>query len=79
MSQLLTWNSRGQEQWAKCQTLCEVLNQLFTLKQFKKMKKKGYQKPTMKVVILQHRTQLLAGSGLNDPNDYTPGGNPFTY
>lgn len=28
------------------------------------MKKKGYQKPTMKVVILQHRTMLLAGSGV---------------
>ena len=43
------------------------------------MKKKSYQKPTMKVVILQHRTQLLAGSGLNDPNDYDDGGDPFTY
>ena len=43
------------------------------------MKKKDYQKPTMNIVKLQHRTQLLAGSGLNDPNDYTPGGNPFTY
>ena len=63
MSQLLTWNSRGQEQWAKCQTLCEVLNQLFTLKQLKIMKKKDYQKPTMRVVMLQHRTQLLQASG----------------
>lgn len=43
------------------------------------MKKKGYQKPTMRVVILQQRTQLLAGSGLNDPNDYNDGGDPFTY
>lgn len=43
------------------------------------MKKKGYQKPTMKVFILQHRTMLLAGSGLNDPDDYTPGDDPFTY
>ena len=43
------------------------------------MKKKGYQKPTMKVVILQHRTQLLVGSGLNDPADYPNGGDPFTY
>ena len=47
------------------------------------MKRKDYQKPTMKVVILQHRTQLLAGSveasGLNDPNDYNDGGDPFTY
>jgi len=43
------------------------------------MKKKGYQKPTMKVVILQHHAHLLQASGLNDPNDYTPGGDPFTY
>ena len=43
------------------------------------MKKKDYQKPTMKVVILQHRTQLLAGSGLNDPNDYNDGDDQFTY
>ena len=43
------------------------------------MKKKGYQKPTMRVVILQHRTMLLAGSGLNNPNDYNDGGDPFTY
>ena len=43
------------------------------------MKKKQYQKPTMRVVMLQQRTQLLAGSGLNDPNDYNDGGNPFTY
>lgn len=64
MSQLLTWNSRGQEQWAKCQTLCEVLNQLFTLKQLKIMKKKDYQKPTMNIVKLQHKTQLLQASGL---------------
>ena len=28
------------------------------------MKRKDYQKPTMKVVILQHRTMLLAGSGV---------------
>ena len=43
------------------------------------MKKKQYQKPTMRVVMLQQRSQLLAGSGLNDPNDYTPGDDPFTY
>ena len=28
------------------------------------MKKKGYQKPTMKVVLLQHHTHLMAGSGV---------------
>ena len=43
------------------------------------MKRKDYQKPTTRVVELQQRTMLLAGSGLNDPNDYTPGGDPFTY
>ena len=47
------------------------------------MKKKGYQKPTMKVVILQHHCHILAGSveasGLNNPNDYNDGGDPFTY
>ena len=41
------------------------------------MKKKSYQKPTMKVVILQQRTMLLAGSGLNDPDDYNYGGDPL--
>ena len=45
------------------------------------MKKKGYQKPTMKVVKLQHHAHLLqaSDSGLNDPNDYDDGGDPFTY
>jgi len=47
------------------------------------MKKKGYQKPTMKVVKLQHHCHILAeseeASGLNDPNDYNDGGDPFTY
>ena len=43
------------------------------------MKKKGYQKPTMKVVILQHHAHLLQASGLNNPNDYNDGGDPFTY
>ena len=28
------------------------------------MKRKDYQKPTMKVVQLQHQTHLLAGSGV---------------
>ena len=42
------------------------------------MKRKDYQKPTMKVVQLQHQTHLLAGSGeLNSPNDYGDGGDPF--
>lgn len=32
------------------------------------MKKKIYEKPTFKVILLQHKTMLLAGSG-----DPTPG------
>ena len=28
------------------------------------MKRKDYQRPTMKVVKLQHRTHLMAGSGV---------------
>ena len=32
------------------------------LKQFKIMKKKLYERPTMKVIILKHHAQLLAGS-----------------
>lgn len=34
------------------------------------MKKKQYQKPTMKVVMLQHRTQLLQASGSGSLQDY---------
>ena len=33
------------------------------------MKKKTYEKPTCKVILLQHKTMLLAGSG----GDPTPG------
>ena len=53
----------AQPRVTKCQTLCEDLNQLFTLKQLKIMKKKDYQKPTMNIVKLQHKTQLLQASG----------------
>lgn len=38
-------------------------------------KKKLYEKPSMKVVLLKRQPQLLAGSGLNNPADY-PGGQP---
>ncbi len=38
-------------------------------------KKKLYERPSMKVVLLKRQPQLLAGSGLNDPADY-PGGQP---
>ena len=44
------------------------------------MNKKGYEKPTMKVVELQHRTMILAGSGegkLATPNGFNPGGDPL--
>lgn len=34
------------------------------------MRKKQYDKPSMKVVALQHQPQLLAGSG--ERPDYTP-------
>ena len=40
------------------------------------MEKKLYERPTMQVVMLQHRTQLLAGSGgrgsLSDYDWHTP-------
>lgn len=39
--------------------------------------KRFYQKPSMKVVLLRQQSQLLAGSGLGDPNDYPGGGNPL--
>ena len=38
------------------------------------MKKIIYEKPTMKVVILQHQSRLLAGSG-EEPNDAPLWGN----
>ena len=37
------------------------------------MKKKIYEKPTMQVVILQHQSRLLAGSG--EPTDAPLWGN----
>lgn len=39
------------------------------------IKKRLYERPSMKVVLLKRQPQLLAGSGLNDPADY-PGGQP---
>jgi len=41
------------------------------------MKRTEYEAPTMQVVELQGRQQLLTGSGLNNPTDYTNGGDPF--
>ena len=41
------------------------------------MKKKLYEKPTMQIVQLRQQPQLLAGSGLGNPNDYPGSGDPF--
>ena len=47
------------------------------------MKRKDYEKPTMQVVKLQHRTMLLTGSQLdgklNDPEDYLLEDDPFAF
>ena len=42
-------------------------------------KKRKYEKPSSRVIKLQHRTMLLVGSGLNDPNDYDNGDDPFNF
>ena len=42
------------------------------------MKKRIYDKPSVKVVALLHQGHLLQTSGqLNNPDDYTYGGDPF--
>ena len=41
--------------------------------------KRKYEKPSSRVIVLQHRAMLLVGSGLNDPNDYPDGGDPFSF
>lgn len=43
------------------------------------MRKKLYDKPSMKVVLLKQRTALLAGSsnGVNQPDPFPPGGDPL--
>ena len=48
------------------------------------MKRKNYERPTMKVVKLQHRTHLLQASGQKSgqmvkPDDYEDGGDPFQF
>lgn len=40
--------------------------------------KRIYQKPVVQVFELSQQPQLLAGSGLTDPTDYTPGSDPLT-
>lgn len=39
--------------------------------------KKLYEKPSMEVVLLRRQPQLLAGSGLGNPNEYPGGGDPL--
>jgi hypothetical protein len=41
--------------------------------------KRKYEKPAMQVFELRQQPQILAGSGLSDPNDYGNGGDPFSY
>ena len=46
--------------------------------------KKKYEKPSTRVIELQHRTHLLQASGqksgqLDDPDDYLNGGDPFNF
>lgn len=45
--------------------------------------KKKYEKPSTRVIELQHRTMLLAGSAksgqLDDPDDYLPEDDPFQF
>ena len=41
-------------------------------------KKQFYEKPSMQVFELKQQPQLLAGSGLGNPDDYDNGGDPFT-
>ena len=40
-------------------------------------KKQFYEKPSMQVFELKQQPQLLAGSGLGNPDDYDNGGDPF--
>ena len=42
-------------------------------------KKQFYEKPSMQVFKLKQQTQLLAGSGLNDPTDYPEQPDPFNF
>ena len=41
--------------------------------------KRKYEKPSQRVIVLQHQAHLLAGSGLNNPSDYPGGGDPFSF
>ena len=41
--------------------------------------KKQYEKPSMQVFELKQQTQLLAGSGLGNPDDYPGGEDPLGF
>ena len=41
--------------------------------------KRKYEKPAMQAYKFMSAPQLLAGSGLNAPNDYPIGGDPFNF
>ncbi len=43
------------------------------------MKRKDYEKPSMKVYELKQQPQLLVGSGLGNPDNYPNGGDPFGF
>ena len=45
------------------------------------MKRKNYERPTMQVVQLKHKCQILAGSNGDIPNNdpYTPDTDPFNF
>ena len=47
------------------------------------MKRKNYERPTMQVVQLKHKCQILAGSAkrgqMDNPDDYEDGGDPFQF
>ena len=58
---------RGEQEKARKNTETNIIINLTTKQQ--QMKKKLYQKPTMKVIKLQPQAQLLAGSA--GVNDYT--------
>ena len=42
-------------------------------------KKQFYEKPSMQVFELKQQTQLLAGSGLGNPDDYPGGEDPLGF
>ena len=42
-------------------------------------RKKQYEKPSMRIFPLRQKPQLLAGSGLGNPNDYPGSGDPYNF